>query len=125
MRTLLALGVAATLALTAASTAAAAHIRTNATYFNDAALPAADPYVLHDARSGYYYAYSTDGADDGYHFVIYRSAAVVTWEKVPGGALRPHDPNQWANDWFWAPEVYYNPATRLYFLFYSGRSDAN
>src|SRR3954454_12316682 len=112
---LLALGVAAS---------AGAHIRTNATYFNDAAPPAADPYVLHDARSGYYYAYSTDGADDGYHFGIYRSGDLVTWEEVPSGALRGDDRNQGANDWFWAPEVYYNPATRLYFLFYSGRSDA-
>ena len=61
--------------------------RTNATYFNNAALPAADPYVLHDKRSGYYYAYSTDGADPGYYFGVYRSADLATWEKVPGGAL--------------------------------------
>jgi hypothetical protein len=124
MRWVLAVVLAELLVLGAATSAGAA-TRTNATYFNDAALAAADPYVLHDARSGYYYAYSTDGADDGYHFGIYRSADLVTWEKVRGGALRADDPNQWANDWFWAPEVYYNPATRLYFLFYSGRSDAN
>jgi hypothetical protein len=29
------------------------------------------------------------------------------------------------NDWFWAPEVYRNPKTGLYFLFYAARSDAN
>jgi len=69
-------------------------VRTNATYFNDAALPAADPYVLHDQRSGYYYAYSTDGADPGYYFAIYRSADLATWEKVPGGALPANDPKQ-------------------------------
>jgi hypothetical protein len=120
----LGLVVAAALVVTLAGSASAA-TGTNATYFNDAALPAADPYVLRDARSGSYYAYSTDGADDGYHFGIYRSADLVTWEKVPGGALRADDPNQWANDWFWAPEVYFNPRTGLYFLFYSGRSDAN
>ena len=34
-------------------------------------------------------------------------------------------PNQWGNDWFWAPEVYFNPRTRLYFMFYAARSDAN
>jgi GH43 family beta-xylosidase len=99
--------------------------RTNATYFNDAALPAADPYVLHDERSGYYYAYSTDGADPGYYFGVYRSADLATWEKVPGGALPVNDPKQWGNDWFWAPEVYFNPRTRLYFMFYAARSDAN
>jgi GH43 family beta-xylosidase len=98
---------------------------TNATYFNDAALPAADPYVLHDKRSGYYYAYSTEGADPGYYFGVYRSADLATWEKVPGGALPANDPGQWGNDWFWAPEVYYNPRTRLYYLFYAARSDAN
>jgi GH43 family beta-xylosidase len=99
--------------------------RTNATYFNNAALPAADPYVLHDKRSGYYYAYSTDGADPGYYFGVYRSADLATWKKVPGGALPVNDPNQWGNDWFWAPEVYYNARTRLYFMFYAARSDAN
>jgi GH43 family beta-xylosidase len=99
--------------------------RTNATYFNDAALPAADPYVLHDKRSGYYYAYSTDGADPGYYFGVYRSADLATWKKVPGGALPANDPKQWGNDWFWAPEVYYNARTRLYFMFYAARSDAN
>src|SRR4051794_25769066 len=99
--------------------------RTNATYFNNAALAAADPYVLHDKRSGYYYAYSTDGADPGYYFGVYRSADLATWEKVPGGALPMNDPNQWGNDWFWAPEVYFNPRTRLYYMFYAARSDAN
>ena len=99
--------------------------RTNATYFNNAALAAADPYVLHDKRSGYYYAYSTDGADPGYYFGVYRSADLATWEKVPGGALPVDDPKQWGNDWFWAPEVYFNPRTRLYFMFYAARSDAN
>jgi GH43 family beta-xylosidase len=99
--------------------------RTNATYFNNAALAAADPYVLHDKRSGYYYAYSTDGADPGYYFGVYRSADLATWEKVPGGALPVNDPNQWGNDWFWAPEVYFNPRTRLYYMFYAARSDAN
>ena len=124
MRTILGLVLAAALAVGFAAPAFAT-TATNATYFNDAALPAADPYVLHDARSGYYYAYSTDGADEGYHFGIYRSADLVTWEKVPGGALPADDPNQWANDWFWAPEVYHNARTGLYFLFYAGRSDAN
>jgi GH43 family beta-xylosidase len=99
--------------------------RTNATYYNDASLPAADPYVLHDPRSGYYYAYSTEGADDGFYFGMYRSADLATWEKVPGGALPKDDPRQWGNDWFWAPEVYYNARTGNYFLFYAARSDAN
>ena len=121
--------VAVVLCAAVAPVSARAHpadgARTNATYFNNAALPAADPYVLHDKRSGYYYAYSTDGADPGYYFGVYRSADLATWEKVPGGALPVNDPNQWGNDWFWAPEVYFNPRTRLYYMFYAARSDAN
>ncbi len=93
----------------------------DATYFNNAAHPAADPFVLHDARSGYYYAYSTTGAEPGYHFAIYRSPDLVTWQKVPGGAVPANDPGHWGGDWFWAPEVYRNPKTGWYFLFYSAR----
>ena len=44
---------------------------------------------------------------------------------VTGGALPVNDPKQWGNDWFWAPEVYFNPRTRLYYMFYAARSDAN
>ena len=103
---------------------------TNATYYNNALFDAADPYVLRDERSGYYYAYSTDGGGQdasgrSYYFGIYRSADLVTWEHIPGGALPVDDRRQWGNDWFWAPEVYYNSGTGLYFLFYAARSDAN
>jgi beta-xylosidase len=121
MRRVVGLLIAAAFALAPGVAQAA----TNATYFNDAALPAADPYVLHDPSTGYYYAYSTDGADPGSYFGIYRSADLVTWEHVKGGALPVNDPKQWGNDWFWAPEVYRNPKTGLYFLFYAARSDAN
>ena len=103
---------------------------TNATYYNNALFNAADPYVLRDERSGYYYAYSTDGggldaSGRSYYFGIYRSADLATWEHIPGGALPVDDAKQWGNDWFWAPEVYYNPDTGVYFLFYAARSDAN
>ncbi|HEY2319145.1 MAG TPA: family 43 glycosylhydrolase [Solirubrobacteraceae bacterium] len=98
---------------------------TDATYFNNAAFAAADPYVMHDPRTGFYYAYSTEGADNGYYFAVYRSADLVTWEKAAPGALPVNDPKQWGNDWFWAPETYYNPRTRLYYMFYAARSDAN
>jgi hypothetical protein len=120
----LALAITA-VSLCGGSTAAGAPVRTNATYYNNAALPAADPYVLHDRVSGFYYAYSTEGADPDWYYAIYRSADLVTWEKLQHGALRKSDPKQWGNDWFWAPEVYRNPRTGLYFLFYAARSDAN
>jgi GH43 family beta-xylosidase len=119
-----ALIVAALAAFSVLATApAAAHPdwMTDATFHNDAATPGADPFVLFDQASGYYYAYSTDGADPGYNFAIYRSPDLATWEHLPGGALRSGQDGDWAHDWFWAPEVYHNPATGLYFLFYAGR----
>lgn len=94
---------------------------TNATYFNDASTPGADPFVLRDESSGQYFAYSTEGADAGYQFAIYRSPDLVTWQRLPGGALDMGDGRQWGHDWFWAPEVYHNTASGLYFLFYSAR----
>jgi hypothetical protein len=124
-RTVLAVfGIAALSFAAAPAAQAAGHgkpVRTNATYFNDAKTPGADPYVRFDAGSGYYYAYSTEGADPGYEFGIYRSPDLATWEHLPGGALRDDDPKNWAHDWYWAPEVYHNDKTGLYFLFYAGR----
>ena len=99
--------------------------RTNATYFNDAALPAADPYVLHDKRSGYYYAYSTDGADPGYYFGVYRSADLATWEKVPGGALPVERPQAVGQRLVLGARGLLQPAHALYYMFYAARSDAN
>jgi len=122
MRRCVVLAAAAALLVAAPARAAT---KTNATYYNDAALAAADPYVLYDAPSRTYYAYSTEGADSGFYFGIYKSADLVTWKKVKGGALPVDDPKQWGNDWFWAPEVYRNPRTGLYFLFYAARSDAH
>ncbi|MHA6799894.1 family 43 glycosylhydrolase [Bounagaea algeriensis] len=92
----------------------------NATYHNAGETPGADPFVLHDPASGYYYAYSTEGVDPGHHFAIHRSPDMVTWQRLPGGAL-PGEAQRWGRDWFWAPEVYHNPATGKYFLFYSAR----
>ncbi|MFL5831383.1 MAG: family 43 glycosylhydrolase [Solirubrobacteraceae bacterium] len=124
-RLLVVLAVTASLLAPASSAGRPFRTGSDATYFNNAAFAAADPYVMHDPRSGFYYAYSTEGADDGYYFAVYRSADLVTWEKAAPGALPVNDAKQWGNDWFWAPETYYNPRTHLYFLFYAARSDAN
>lgn len=103
---------------------AGASADSNATFYNDAQTRGADPHVLYDKASGYYYAYSTDGARSGYRFGIYRSADLSTWEQL-NGAIPSSDPNAWANDWFWAPECYYNPNNGYYYLFYSGRMTGN
>lgn len=94
---------------------------TDATYFNSATLAAADPAVMYDPVSGYYYAYSTDGSVGQTYFGIYRSADMVTWERT-GGAI-PRNTPQWGNSWFWAPECYYNENTGWYFLFYAARME--
>ncbi|WP_031468254.1 glycoside hydrolase family 43 protein [Sciscionella sediminilitoris] len=111
------------LAAPLAAPASAVVSRSNATFSNDAKNPAADPFVLWDERSGSYYAYSTEGADPGYHFAIYRSPDLATWERLPGGALPAQ--GQWGHDWFWAPEVYHNAKTGKYFLFYAARMNKN
>lgn len=82
----------------------------NATYTNaNPATPAADPYVRWDVRTGQYWAYSTEGADDGWLFGIYTSPDLATWHKQSGGAIRvANESRNWAEDWFWAPECYYN-----------------
>ncbi len=104
--------------------AAAGSTDTNATFANTVLSTAADPHVLYDEASGYYYAYSTAGAKSGYRFGIYRSPDLTTWEQL-NGAIPSSDPNTWANDWFWAPECYYNENNGYYYLFYSGRMTTN
>ena len=93
----------------------------NATYFNSASIKAADPNILYDSATGYYYAYTTDGAQSGYRFGIYKSPDLVTWVRASDGAIPSDDPNQWGDDWFWAPECYHNEETGKYFLFYAAR----
>lgn len=89
------------------------------TYYNAAQTPAADPYVLYDEASGYYYAYSTDGAQKGYMYGIYRSPDLAVWERAAPGALKSDEKNRWGKTWFWAPEVYHNEDTGKYFMFYA------
>ena len=65
----------------------AAQAATNATYFNDVSVPA---LIFTSARSqhGYYYAYSTDGADAGSNFGMYRSADLATWSTSRAACCR-------------------------------------
>ena len=93
--------------------------RTDATYINNATTIAADPHVLYDKKTGLYWAYSTDGADPGWYYGIYTSPDLATWTKVPGGAIKADGDKVWGNDWFWAPECYYN--VRLLFSSMSTR----
>ncbi|KAK1707769.1 beta-xylosidase [Colletotrichum lupini] len=100
-------------------------------FYNSARHAAADPHVFYDSEKGQYYAYSTEGADEGYHFAIYISPDLSTWSKHPGGVLKACYDDQmkqidggqacWARDWYWAPETYYNEKTGWYFFIFAGR----
>ncbi|KAL0574912.1 hypothetical protein V5O48_007056 [Marasmius crinis-equi] len=95
---------------------------TTATYKNTNASIAADPYVRWDEKTKQYWAYSTEGADEGWHFAIYTSPDLGIWTKLHGGAIKADASSKtWADDWFWAPECYYNGQTGWYFLFYAGK----
>ena len=79
----------------------------------------ADPYVLFDKKSGYYYCYATSNTKHNKTFYIYKSKDLINWEFVDYAldTLK----NNWGKDWYWAPECYYNPYNNHYYLFYSAR----
>lgn len=79
----------------------------------------ADPYVLYDEVSGNYYCYATGGSNNK-SFFIYKSKDLINWVFI-NYALDLTHPNIWGKDWFWAPECYYNPNNKHYYLFYSAR----
>lgn len=79
----------------------------------------ADPHVLFDKKSGYYYCYATSGEHEGKYFHVYKSKDLVNWHNI-GYALDTKT-NGWGKDWYWAPECYYNPNNDKYYLFYSAR----
>ena len=79
----------------------------------------ADPYVLYDDKSGYYYCYATSGDHTGKFFHIYKSKDLVEWQDL--GFALDTSVNCWGKDWYWAPECYYNPNNDKYYLFYSAR----
>ena len=78
---------------------------------SDPRLPIADPYVL--CYGGKYYAYGTNAEG----FEVYQSADLKHWTRGEQLALAPKD--SWGTKWFWAPEVYYIPSAKKFYLFYS------
>ena len=80
----------------------------------------ADPFVLYDEKSGYYYCFGTYHLKDKHAFKIFKSKDKDNWEFVNYALDLQHE-NIWGKDWFWAPECYYNPNNGFYYLFYSAR----
>lgn len=87
-------------------------------YRNDKQGIAADPFLLDDTqegRSGYYYAYSTQGVN-----FVYRSKDLAHWEAVRHTVNISNDDVSkaiWAD--IWAPEVVYDEEADKYFMYFS------
>jgi beta-xylosidase len=75
-------------------------------------VPLADPFILY--HEGVYYAYGTS-SDNG--IPVYTSHDLVLWKRYSTLALSKN--NSYGDKWFWAPEVYYKPANKTFYMFYS------
>lgn len=91
-----------------------------------------DEWISH--YSNKYYMTNTDGgggltaADAAKYncsdaiFPIYESPDLCNWYKVgkvSGAAIAANKSQEWHDSSFWAPELYRDPATGLYFIYYS------
>lgn len=79
----------------------------------------ADPFIMFDPVSNSYYCYTT-GDNKHQHFLIYHTVDLIHFDFV-GYAYDDLSENNWGRDWFWAPECYYNPHNKLYYIFYSAK----
>lgn len=71
-----------------------------------------DPFIM--LYENTYYAYGTSDVDG---IAVYTSEDLIHWKKQQRLALDKHD--SWGGRWFWAPEVYYIPAKKKFFMYYS------
>ena len=92
-------------------------------YRNDKQTGLADPFVLDNTTiDGYYYMYGTEGS-----LFCYRSKDLMDWEPVGNaldnyfynedGSLSEELKSTWQD--IWAPEVVYDSATEVYYMFFS------
>lgn len=72
----------------------------------------ADPFIM--LYDNIYYAY---GTNDENGILVYTSDDLISWEKQATLAL--HKDNSWGDRWFWAPEVYYVPQNKKFYMYYS------
>lgn len=72
----------------------------------------ADPFIM--LYDNTYYAYGTNDKDG---IAVYLSNDLVHWEKETRLAL--HKDESWGDKWFWAPEVYYIPQKKQFYMYYS------
>ena len=72
----------------------------------------ADPFIM--LHENTYYAYGTNDKDG---IAVYTSDDLVNWQKQ--SALALHKDDSWGDRWFWAPEVYYIPQEKKFYMYYS------
>ena len=97
---------------------------TNLFYLNDLGFQVADPsviYVDEGDQAGYFYVYGTSDDIRALGFQSWRSTDLTHWESM-GVAFKPDFNETWANVNYWAPEVIYDEADGLYYMFYSAQS---
>lgn len=102
-------------------------------YKNDFSVVCADPGCLYVSKEddpengGWFYMYSTGySAAEGKEYAFsaypcYRSRDLSSWERigaVDGSALRVM-PGDWAEKWFWAPEVIRDGKSGKYYMYFS------
>ncbi|WP_346856065.1 glycoside hydrolase family 43 protein [uncultured Draconibacterium sp.] len=77
-------------------------------------VPLGDPFILY--YEGQYYAYGTHGSDG---IEVYTSDDLQTWEGPVGAhnGYALHKNDVWADQWFWAPEVY--SVNDKFYMYYS------
>lgn len=81
----------------------------------------ADPTPV-KAPDGFYYVYATNSEENGsvVNIQVARSEDLVNWTRV--GDVLPERPS-WATRDFWAPHVFYDEDSQIYYLYYSGESN--
>ena len=98
-------------------------------YRNDKKTSGADPFVLDNTKvDGYYYMYVTSGMN-----FCYRSDNLMDWEPMSNalenweydkeGSISEELKVHWTD--IWAPEVVYDEATELYYMFFSATPQAD
>ena len=90
-------------------------------YVNTLEFQIADPsviYVTEGEDAGYFYAYGTSDEIGCHGIQAWRSKDLSHWE-CTGIAFLPDYSVAWAVNNYWAPEVIYDSAEKLYYMFYN------